>query len=401
MDRKSDAPLRVLVVHNHYQHRGGEDAVVESEVDLLQRHGHEVRLYSRHNDELAGIAAPRAALQAIWSSRTMTDLRRLLGELPADVVHVHNVVPLVSPSVFWAARHAGVPVVQTLHNFRIACPQAMFLRDGRVCEDCLGRVPWRAVAHGCYRHSTAQSAVLALMLAAHRVAGTWDRKVSRYIALNDFCRRKFIEAGLPPARIVVKPNFVDIAKGQDLAAGGAESAPRRGLFVGRLSPEKGVTLMLDALRCVPGVTLDVAGDGPGLAQVQSHESAHALGALSQDDVLHRMRAAAYLVLPSLWYENFPRTLVEAFACGLPVIASRLGALAELVDDGRTGLLFEPGNSRDLSEKIAWAEANPAAMRRMGDAARAEYVARYTPERNYELLMSIYEEAMVEHERHHT
>lgn len=389
---RAEAPLtRVLVVHNGYRQRGGEDAVVEAEVALLRSHGHSVRLYARHNDEIGPGNAVNVALGTVWSRRTVREVSAMLYDAAVDVVHAHNTVPLISPSIHWTAARAGVPVVQTLHNFRLSCPQGMYLRDGKICEDCMGRVPWRGVVHRCYRQSVSQSGVLAAMLTVHRAMGTWQQKVTRYIALNEFCRRKFIQGGLPADRIVVKPNFV--VSPASLAGSASAPANRRGgLYVGRLSPEKGVSVLLAALDMLPDQQIDLVGDGPELSKVQKHPAARSLGVLNQEEVMRRMQSAAYLVMPSLWYENFPRTLVEAYSCGLPVIASRLGALAELVEEGRTGLLFEAGNAAELAEKIAWAESNPDAMRKMGDAARALYEREYTPERNYEQLMAIYEQA---------
>jgi glycosyltransferase involved in cell wall biosynthesis len=262
----------------------------------------------------------------------------------------------------------------------------MLLREGRVCEDCLGRVPWRGVARKCYRDSGLQSAALTAMVGVHRALGTYRHKVARYIALTDFCRAKFIEGGLPAARIVVKPNFVDMGAAP-------ESARRGGLFVGRLSPEKGLDVLAEALRELPGVTIDVIGDGPARARFESHPQLNLLGWLAPDEVRERMQQAAYLVMPSVWYENFPRTLVEAYASGLPVVASQLGAMSELVDHGRTGLLFEPGRAADLARHLAWAEAFPAKMRAMGENARRTYEGRFTPERNYAQLAAIYEDAI--------
>ena len=289
-------------------------------------------------------------------------------------------------ALYWAASSAGVPVVQTLHNFRLLCPQAMFLRDGKVCEDCLGKVPWRGAVRGCYRGSKAQSSVLASMVTLHRALGTWQNKVTRYIALNDFCRNKFIEGGLPADRIVVKPNFVDF----DAPAVAARSGF---LFVGRLSAEKGVDVLVEAIRVLDGAKMRVAGTGPESGLLPGVAGLEALGALAGEAVRVEMSQAMALVLPSIWYENFPRTLVEAFGCGLPVIASRIGALAELVQDGITGLLFEPGNARDLSDKMRWAQAYPAQMAKMGRNARALYEAEFTAERNYAQLMQIYKDAV--------
>jgi glycosyltransferase involved in cell wall biosynthesis len=391
--------MKILVAHNAYRQRGGEDMVVDAEVALLRQHGHAVQLLLQHNDDIddrAGTGGRAAlALQTLWSRRSTAALHAAVAAQRPEVVHVHNTFPLLSPSLYWACAAAGVPVVQTLHNFRLACPQAMFLREGRVCEDCLGRLPLPAVRHGCYRGSRAQSAVLAGMLVLHRGLGTWQHKVARYIALNDFCRDKFIAAGLPAARLVVKPNFVDAPPPAGL--------PRRGfLFVGRLAPEKGIATLAEAWRRHADRRdvqrdvqheLTVAGSGPEAARLAGLARLQAPGALAPPEVRRLMDGALALVLPSLWYENFPRTLVEALAAGLPIIASRIGALAGLVQEGRTGLLFEPGNAADLARTLAWAEAHPHEMARMGEAARADFEAHYTPARNLAQLLAIYRQAI--------
>jgi glycosyltransferase involved in cell wall biosynthesis len=381
--------MRILMVHNAYQQRGGEDSVVDAEFELLRDQGHDVVLHLRHNDEVKQASRFGVAAQALWSTRTTSDIQGLVTTFRPDVMHVHNTLPLVSPSVYWAAHSAGVPVVQTLHNFRLLCPQATFLREGRVCEDCLGKVPWRAVQHRCYRESAVQSGVVAAMLVAHRGLGTFQHKVSRYIALNQFCKGKFVSGGLPADRISVKPNFVSWVPTPQWAQ------REGGLYVGRLSEEKGIQVMLDAIRMVPGHGVKVVGSGPFEAETRSVAGADYLGYLPLNDIMARMATAAFLVLPSVCYEGFPRTLVEAFASGMPVIASRLGSMAELVSDGVTGLLFEPGNAADLVAKIQWANAHPQDMLRMGQAARAEYEANYTPERNARQLVEIYNQAIRE------
>lgn len=379
---------RVLFVHNAYQHRGGEDSVVAEEIGLLESHGHQVATYFRRNDDIAELSALAAARQTLWSSRTVEEIGELIGRFRPDVMHVHNTFPLVSPSLYWAADRAAVPVVQTLHNFRLMCLNALFMREGAVCEDCLGRVPWRGVARACYRGSRATSSALAAMLALHRGMGTYRHKVARYIALNEFCRRKFIEGGLPPERIAVKPNFVNFAP--------PEPAPRAGLlFVGRLSPEKGVATLAGAARLLSDARIRVAGDGPQAALLDDVAGVTRLGSVPAESVREEMGRAVALVVPSTWYENFPRTIVEAFACGLPVIASRIGALADIVRDGETGLLFEPGNPRDLADKAAWALDNPDRMATMGRNARVQYEAEFSAEVNYRRLMEIYEAALAE------
>jgi glycosyltransferase involved in cell wall biosynthesis len=302
------------------------------------------------------------------------------------VVHVHNTLPLVSPSVFWAATRAGCPVVQTLHNFRLMCPQAMFLRHGKVCEDCLGRVPLLGVMRACYRESVVQTAALSSSLVWHRTIGTYNKAVTLFIALSQFSRNKFIEGGLPPERIVIKPNFVE-------DAGAPDDGPRAGgLFVGRLSHEKGVGVLLDAVEADVLADFQVIGSGPEEAKAKAKLGTSFVGYLPVSEILQRLRSAAYMVMPSIWYENFPRVLAEAYCSGLPVIASRLGAMPELVEEGRTGLLFNPGDAADLKAKFAWARAHPDAMREMGRHARQVYEARYTPERNHDRLLEIYEQA---------
>lgn len=380
-------PHRVLMVHNAYQLTGGEDSVVAAELALLRQHGHEVTELRRDNRQIGAMGRMRVAAQTLWSCATHAEALELLRRNRPDVVHVHNTFPLISPSLYWACAKVGVPVVQTLHNFRLACPQAMFLREGKVCERCLGKLPLPALAHGCYRDSRAQTAVVVGMLALHRTLGTFETKVTRYIALNEFCRAKFIQAGLPAQRIAVKPNFVE-------ATASPETRARDGLlFVGRISMEKGVEVLRDAWRGCDGMRLRVAGIGPAAWMLKRRAGIEMLGPQTQAQVQAEMQSATALVLPSIWYENFPRTLVEAFAAGLPVIASRIGALAELVDDGQTGLLFEPGDAPGLSRVLRWANAHPREMAVMGAKARARYESNYTPEINYRQLLAIHRSAI--------
>lgn len=371
---------RVLVVHNAYQHRGGEDAVVESEIALLRSHGHEVETWFRSNDDVAGMSSLSLARTTLWSDRTQQELGERIRSFRPDVIHAHNTFPLISPSLYWAAARAGVPVVQTLHNFRLMCLNGLFLREGKVCEDCMGQLPWRGVARACYRGSHAASTALAGMLTLHRGLGTYRNKVARYIALNEFCRGKFIEGGLPAERVVVKPNFVDFDLPEPVARAGL-------LFVGRLSVEKGVGTLAQAMTLLPDVKLRVAGDGPEAGLLAGVTR---LGSQPGEAVRREMNRAVALVVPSICYENFPRTIAEAFACGLPVIASRIGALADIVRDGETGLLFEPGDPCDLAAKAAWALAHPEQMAAMGRNARTQYEAKFSAEVNYRRLMEIYD-----------
>ncbi len=380
--------MKILFVHNAYQHKGGEDTVLEAEAALLASRGHVVEHFTRHNNDISQMSRVSLAVQTFWSTPAAKDFEAQLRSFKPDVVHVHNTFPLISPAIYWVADRLRVPVVQTLHNFRLFCPQAMFLREGKVCEDCLGRLPWRGALRGCYRESRLQSTVLASMVSLHRGLGTWQNKVTRYIALNDFCRNKFIEGGLPAERIVIKPNFVDFSPPIPVDR-------RDFLFVGRLSVEKGIDSLMMAAGMVDGANLQVAGTGPEADLLASVPNINALGALSRDEVRLRMCSAIALVVPSIWYETFGMVAIEAFAAGLPVIASRIGSLAALVEDGVTGLLFEPGDPVSLADAMRWALSHPAEMANMGKAARAHYEANFTAERNYQQSMAIYEAAVAE------
>lgn len=382
--------LRILVVHNAYQHRGGEDSVVDAEVAMLQQHGHIVKVYLRHNDDIANMGKVQLVRDTLWSLKTLDDLAGIVRDFHPDVIHVHNTFPLISPSIYQAASIARIPIIQTLHNFRLLCPQAIFMRDGQICEDCLGKNPWRAIVRRCYRQSVAQTAVLTGMLVYNRARGVYRNKVTRYIALNEFSLNKYIQGGLPAERFRVKPNFVP-----DLGVPDFDRLRQGLLFVGRLSEEKGLSVLGRAFDSKLHGTLRVAGAGPDADKVSGLPGIKMLGAVKPLEVRAQMDCSLALVLPSICYENMPMTLLEAYSAGLPVIGSRLGALADLIEDGVTGLLFEPGNAEDLRAKLTWAVNNPHAMLQMGRNARALYLDKYTPDKNYAYLMQIYHDAIDE------
>lgn len=384
--------VRILLVHNHYQQRGGEDEVVEREEALLRAHGHRVVRYTAHNDDIADMPRVALARATLWNRRVHTEVRTLLRSEGLELVHCHNIFPLISPAVYYAARAERVPVVQTLHNYRLLCPSANFFRDGVVCEDCLGKgVPWPGVVHRCYRGSVLASAVTATMLSVHRALGTWRSLPNVYIALSEFAREKFVQGGLPAEKVVVKPNFVDPDPGVALTGGDYV------LYVGRLSEEKGVATLLEAWHEVPdGINLKIVGDGPCAADVVAAASALStvewLGWQSRERIVELMKRARLLVVPSAWYEGLPMVIPEAYAVGLPVIASDLGSLRSLIEPHRTGLRFRAGDSADLTRKLRWALEHPVELARMRQEARAEFESRYSASQNYPLLIRIYERA---------
>jgi glycosyltransferase involved in cell wall biosynthesis len=285
-----------------------------------------------------------------------------------------------------------VAVVQTLHNYRLACPGATFYRDGKVCEDCLGRlVPWPGVLHACYRGSRGATAVTAATLAVHRMLATYRKKVHVYVALNEFGRGKFIEAGLPADRIRIKPSFVDPDPGPGAGGGGFA------LFVGRLEPSKGVAVLLEAMRILgdDAPPLTIVGRGALEAEVEAaaRELPRVTWTRRVDDILGLMGEALVTVVPSVWYEGAPGVINESFAKGTPVLTSRLGGMTAMNHEGRTGLFFEPGSAAELAEKLRWFATHDAEAARMRGEARAEFAARYLAESNYQALMDIYAQAL--------
>jgi glycosyltransferase involved in cell wall biosynthesis len=384
--------MKVLVAHNFYQQAGGEDEVFRAETQQLERIGVEVLRYSVHNDDLKSGSAARAALHTIWNPVSARALAGIVKAQGIDVVHFHNTFPIISPAAYWGVKSSGAAVVQHLHNFRLMCINYNFNRDGRVCHDCLGKtVPWPGVKHSCYRDSRSASGVAAGMLTTHRMLGTYRRMVDTYIALTEFSRGLHIQGGLPESRVAVKPNFLADDPGVGTHGGGYA------LFVGRLPPEKGILTLLEAWKTLhQRLPLVIVGDGPLAAEVQAAAAAYSgvtyLGRQDKASVIQLMQDATMLVFPSEWYEGYPITLLEALGTGLPVVASRIGAVAEIVEHDRTGRHFRPGDPQDLAAQVDWLLDHPEARTDMGRVARQTYLNQYTAERNVQLLMDIYHRA---------
>jgi glycosyltransferase involved in cell wall biosynthesis len=388
--------MNILVAHNFYKLAGGEDQCVAAEVALLRAHGHEVATYCLSNDAIDSMGRLHVAGRAIWSRQAGVELGHAIRAHGSQVVHFHNTFPLISPAAYYSAHAAGVAVVQTLHNFRLLCVNALLLRDGKPCEDCLGKaIPWRGVAHRCYRDNRAESGVVATMLAAHHFLGTWRHAVDTYVVPSEFSRRKFIEGGLPPHKIVVKPNFTYPEPGAGAGDGGYA------LYVGRLSEEKGVRTLLAAWQGIKdGVPLKIAGDGPLAGAVreaaENNASIEWLQGVSHEQAYELMGRAGILILPSACYEGaLPRVVIEAFAKGTPVIVSGHGAMADIVD-GHNGLCFAANDAQDLVAKVQYLYSDPSVLKGMRRAARATFERKFTAESNLKALMAIYARAVKEH-----
>jgi len=387
--------MKVLMVHDYYQQRGGEDASFEAELSLLRAGGVDVEAYTVHNDEVSAMSPLQVGLVTVWNARQQEKLHRLLLEKRFDVVHFQNTFPLISPAPIRTAKRLGAAVVQSVRNYRLACVNGLFFRDGRVCEDCLGRLlQLPGIAHACYRGSRAASATVAAMNLLHRALGTWRDHVDVFIALSAFTREKLVEIGLPRESIYVKPNVVMPDPGPGDGSGGYAA------FVGRLSPEKGLDVLLTAWESIGGkLPLHVVGDGPlrgAVAAVAERAGAAVAyrGQLSGPEVLEVLGRAAVLVFPSVWYETFGRVAIEALARGTPVIVSNMGAMSELVEDGVTGFRFAAGDAADLVRAVERFLADDTDRAAMRARARETYLERYSPEVNLAMLREAYETALL-------
>ena len=387
--------MRILKVHNKYKFRGGEDLSCEAEVRLLAEFGHEVGNYTSDNKVVNSSNLISTGLKTIWSNESYRAIRKILSRKNYDVMNCHNTFPLISPSAYYAARAEKVPVLQTLHNYRLLCPNAQFFRESNVCENCLGKqFAYPGIVHACYRGSRVGSATVATMLLVHRLLKTYQEQVDVFVALTEFARRKYIEGGLPAEKIVVKPNF--ISPDPQPGAGNGNYA----VFVGRLSEEKGLRTLLEAWKTLGArLPLKIVGEGPLREEIlQAAESdigIEYLGPKSTNDIYEIIGAANALIFPSQWYEGLPRVIIEAFAKGTPVIASNIGSMQDLIEHERTGLHFVPGDAEDLRRQVERIFENPQKWRRMRCEARREYEEKYTAEKNYQMLIGIYERAIAQ------
>jgi glycosyltransferase involved in cell wall biosynthesis len=387
------AAVKILLCHNYYRYRGGEDVSFEADIEMLRSFGHELHIYTKHNTEINGSGRLRLAKNTIWSRDSETEISDIIATFQPQVMHCNNIFPQISPSVYRAANRRGVAVVQALRNYRLLCANSYLFRDGHLCTQCVDRpLPYPALLYGCYRDSRLATAAVVGMQVVHNALGTWKQRVDAYFTPSAFARSLFIRNGIDGNRIAVRTNFVHPDLG--LASGSGGYA----LFVGRLSPEKGLRVLLKAWQTLHGtIPLKIVGTGPDEEPLRSEYGNLAgvewLGSRSSAEVLELLADAKCLVMPSEWYETFGRTIAEALSRGTPVIASRLGAMAELVIDGKTGFLFEPSNAEALVTAVRMLVADDSRYQTMRREAYDSYKARFTREKSYEQLMRVYNEAI--------
>ena len=388
--------LRILLIHNYYKLPGGEDTVVENEKRLLEEQGYFVCLYTRSNSEMDGFSAWRKLLlplTAVFSLRTYREVKKLIREQQIDIVHVHNTLALISPSVYYAALRCGRPVVQTLHNYRLICPNGLLYRDGHICEECIKKGYRCAVMHACYRNSRLQTMISVLALKVHRLLGVYNRL--NLICLTDFQKRK-IEQRFPKARIFVKPNFTDHIDDQTCYTQNLEAAPY--IYVGRMEKNKGIWVLLKAFEQLEDVPLLLVGTGPEEKKIKRYLERKSLkqvrycGFQEKEWIMKQLKSAKALILPSQCYETFGMTVVESFSCKTPVIISDIEVLAEAVREHGAGLVFRHDSPADLCEKVLEIERNSDFARQAGICAYQAWEECYGSEGNLHRLEEIYFDA---------
>lgn len=389
--------MNILIVHNHYQLPGGEDTVVAAEKALLEGHGHKVLLYTRDNTELKTMTGAKKLLLPfllLWNPRTYREVRKILRQERIDIVHVHNTLMLVSPAVYYAARSRKIPVVQTIHNFRLLCPGATFFRDGAVCEDCLEKGLGCAVGHGCYRGSRLQTLGCVLSTGLHRMTGIY--KGLTYICLTEFNRRKLLlRRGIRPERVLVKPNFV----AQTEALVPQQERANRIVFAARLEELKGVRVLLEGWRLLgpEAPRLVLCGTGPleswclGFLKDNKMRNVSLAGQLPNENVRRLLATSRAMILPTQWYEGFPMSIAESFSVGTPVLVSDLGNAGSLIQEGVTGRKFNPKSPQSIADTVRRFLADTETP--WSENVLREYARSMTPENNYRRLMEIYQYAL--------
>jgi len=377
--------LKILQAHNYYQQSGGEDTVVAQERQLLENNGHEVIPFYKNNEEIttySRLDKVKLVKETTWSKKTYREIDTIFKSEKIDICHVHNTLPLISPSIYYACKKHKVPVIQTLHNYRLICTNGLLMRDGKICEDCLGRSAYGAISKKCYRNSAMQTYVVARMLQKNKQMGTWNKQVNAYLCLTEMAKQKFIEHGIPEEKITVKPNFLDVELKKDI------EKKDYLLFAGRLTATKGIELIINLANRI-NYPIKVIGDGDMKEALSITPKVELLGRKSHKETIELMRDAKAILFPTLLYEGMPMTIIEAFALKTPIIATRIGAAESMINHLHTGLLFDYNSGNDFLAKVSFCLGNKDIMAQITKNAYLVYQEKYTASKNYEMLLDIY------------
>lgn len=395
--------MKILLVHNFYGSTApsGENTAFLAEASLLRNYGHTTTQFTRDSDEILTrgfLGTLKGALATVWNPVSLQGLRRTLNASRPDIVHIHNTFPLLSPSVMYATRGLNIPTVLTLHNYRIGCSAATALRKDEPCTLCLDNYSvLPALRYGCYRDSRTATLPVSMMVALHNRKKTWTSNVDAFITLTEFQREKMVKFGLPREGLFVKPHFLE----NPPAPLPWHERETKAVFIGRLYNAKGVHILVESWKewGKEATRLEIIGDGPMRSRLMQEstdsgasERISFLGNIPHAEAMKRLSSAKLLILPSLCFEGFPMVLQEAYANGVPVAVSNLGSLPYLVGENRTGVLFSPGSSDQLLNTVKPLLADDKKLRSLGAQARQEFESKYTAEKNYEALISIYEAA---------
>jgi len=382
--------MRILLAHNFYKNRGGEYSVYQNEARLLEEMGHDVFRFEKDNISIDNMSlSEKVSLlwKTTWNAAIIEELRNVIRKIEPDLLHVHNFFPLMTPAIYKASKLENVPVVQTLHNFRILCANGSFLRNNEPCEKCLEGSNFNAIRYKCYRNSYLQSFAIERMISTHQNRNTWNRLVDTFICFTEFSKSKFVQAGIEADKIKIKPNFLPLVPSSESTSEGPI------IFIGRFESAKGAETLLKASIKLPHLKFEVIGDELISIQKSRYQNINFNGRLPHDELINKLQKSSLLVFPSLCYEGMPMSIIEAFACSVPVIASNLGNMPNMVKDAYNGLLFETGNSDELAQKIEGLMSDKEQLRKMSDNCRQNFEERYTAESNYKILMKIYEETL--------
>jgi len=386
--------MKILLIHNAYQKFGGEDVVFRMERQLLKDNGHEVVEYTVSNHDINSdsfFGKVKVALETIWSNKQYKKVKRLLKEINPDIVHVHNTFPQLSPSIYWAIKSCNLPVVQTLHNYRLTCANGLLFRSNKPCDLCTTGNFSAALKYKCYRNSLMATAPLVLMQKIHRILGTFNNKVDVYITLNSFNKDIMVKSGLPEEKMYIKPNFIN---SRNLSK---RSRKKQLIFVGRVSPEKGLDLLLESFTKLKSneYELVIIGDGPEKDRLQEkYKNVNEIcwmGHLSHNEVLNEIEQSRGIIMPSRWYETFGMVVIEAFSVGTPAIGPNHAGIPELIQNGINGYLFNPNDTESLSSVLEeFCGMNDSLWNDLSQEARVSFEKSYTEKENYKYLIGIYE-----------